>query len=283
MKHILASPFLRTLETALPLSKRLQLPIKMESAVWETGCRRPPPCHLDKNFPVDPSYQPSFIPAVKEKREHFQARLARAAKDLLERFPFEAGDMAIFSHADPTAYLVSELCNMDPARTGPVATCCIFRLERRRGEPYFTLVSNSFIGHLSVFGNTEPCHPVHRFHDWCRLFEEMRQKSVVPKTFRWPPRPEEMDALKTSWHERYARLLRDGPSENFGQAARPTDKTVHYFCPSPKCGVSSYISYDLYLSDLQSHRIKCWKCHCRTRLPEIKKLCNPTPIVPRQT
>lgn len=278
IKHILVSPFLRTIQTSLPLAKALGLPLKLESSVWETGCRRPPPCHRNEGFPIEPDYESSFIPAVKEKREDFKPRLDMAATHLLRRFPFEEGDAAIVSHADPTAYLVAALCNIDPARTGPVSTCCIFRLERRRNEQYFTLIDNSYIGHISQFGNTEPCHPIHRFHDWCRLFEYMRQSNLVPSTFRWPPLPAEMPVFAACWHERYQRLLRDGPSEDLGTPAKPSDRTVHYFCPAPKCGVSSYISFDLYQSDLQSHRIKCWKCRCRTKLPDIKKICVISPI-----
>jgi broad specificity phosphatase PhoE len=177
--HILSSPFLRAMQTARPLSEKIGKPLKLEESVWETGCRRPPPPHPDKGFTIDETHGSYFTPQCGERPPDFRPRLARAAEGMLKRFPFESGNVAIYSHADPVAYLVAELTGINPALLGPVTVCVVFRLERTRDEPKFRLVANSDITHLSRFGNTEPCHPVHAFHDWCRLFGELREKRLV--------------------------------------------------------------------------------------------------------
>lgn len=260
MKHILSSPFLRTIQTALPLSQLATIPIKLEGAVWETGCRRPPPLH--SGFPLDDSYQSCFLPTCGERPPDFRPRLARAASALLQRFPFETGNVVVFSHADPVAYLVCELTGVDPSLIGPVTVCSIFRLERGPEDAKFRLVSNSDIGHLSMFGNTEPCHPIHAFHDWCSLFTQMREQGVVDSSFRWPPKSEHMNQLKLAWKSRYQTILEEGKMPE-----RRSPSKVKFVCP--RCDVVSYISRDLFFSAPPTHKIKCWKCKVKFRLTEI--------------
>lgn len=158
LRHIISSPFLRALETAAPLSSALDLPIKVEKSVWETGCSRPPPLHLhlaSRRFNVDGDYQSTFEPRCGEQTTDFYPRLARAAAGLLQRFPVHEGNVAVYSHADPSAYLVAALCGMDPTLTAPVSPCSIFRLERREGEANFRLTLNASLEHLSVLGKTK--------------------------------------------------------------------------------------------------------------------------------
>jgi len=258
VSHVLASPFLRAIETAVPLSRALSIPIALEASVWETGCRNPPPSHLDK-FNLQKGYESCFIPECGEHPSEFRPRLARAAATLLTRFPHGSGNVAIFSHADPVAYLVTELCAMDPTLTGPVAPTSLFRLERRKGESHFRLVLNSSIEHLSRFGKTEPCHPIHFFHDWCQLFEEMRQQKVVDMNFRWPPKPHEMEVFKKQWHERYTRLLVQGKTDKFPiLKPRPSPEKVKFRCP--KCDVVSFVAEQLMKNAPRGHSLSCWSC-----------------------
>lgn len=267
--HILASPFLRAIETAVPLSKATKIPIKLEASVWETGCREPPPSHLDKNFPLETEgYESCFIPECGEHPSEFRPRLARAAASLLTRFPVHTGNVAIFSHADPVAYLVTELCAMDPTLTGPVAPTSLFRLERKRGESHFRLVSNSSIAHLSQFGKTEPCHPVHFFHDWCQLFEDMRNQQLVDSNFKWPPRRHEMDVFKKQWNARYTRLLTEGKTGTFPVIkARPTPEKAKFRCP--KCDVVSFIPEQLLKTAPSDHSLTCWSCKQSYQLSSV--------------
>lgn len=270
-KHILASPFLRTIQTATPLSKMMNLPIKLEKSVWETGCRNPPPPHDQEGFPLDTTgYESGFEPTCGERPTDFRPRLARAAEIIRKRFPVEEGNVIVFSHADPVAYLVSELCGMDPTLTGPVIPCSIFRLERRPGDELFKCVHNSGVQHLSIIGRTEPCHPIHFFHDWCRLFEEMRQNNLVPETFRWPPQEgHEMDAFKKSWTERYTKLLVEGKTDTFPVIGPPRQsrRKVQFECL--KCGVVSYVRKSMFKTAPPHHVINCWKCKGRFLLHDI--------------
>jgi broad specificity phosphatase PhoE len=265
--HILASPFLRAMQTALPLAEQSGTPMKLEDSVWETGCRRPPPSHMDQGFPIDETHGSYFTPECGERPADFRPRLARSAEGVLKRFPFELGNVAIFSHADPVAYLVAELTDVDPALLGPVTVAVIFRLERRRDEAKFTLVNNADISHLTSFGNTEPCHPVHAFHDWCRLFGELREQELVSPDFRWPPTGDNMTRLKVAWTARYQALLLRGPSEVDVRPSSP--KKVKFECP--RCAIVSFVSCDLYYSAPFTHNIKCWKCKTKFKLREISK------------
>lgn len=283
IRHVLASPFLRTIQTSLPTSKALNLPIKLEPSVWETGCRKPPPAHTSEGFPINQTYEGGFFPACGERPKDFRPRLARAAKIIKERFPVGSGDVAIFSHADPTAYMATELCGIDPGRTGPVAPCCIFRCERRKGEKDFTLVRNASIEHITLFGKTEPCHPIHAFADWCRLFERMRQTQLADSKFRWPPKKHEMVVFKREWHQRY-KWLYEGKTEDGGDRATETDPNAPPFPvkPPPKkpkvkfncpqCGVVSYVSHRLFSNGGPNHNINCWKCRQDFKLGTIKQI-----------
>jgi broad specificity phosphatase PhoE len=263
VSHIIASPFLRTIQTSLPLSQQLQVPIKLEESVWETGCRQPPPLHYDKGFPIDETHKSHFTPTCGERPADFRPRLARAAEGILQRFPFEQGNVVVFSHADPVCYLVAELTGVDPSLLGPVAVCCMFRLERRREEGRFRLVSNADIRHLSRFGNTEPCHPIHAFHEWCSLFSEVRTR-LARTDFRWPPSGKDMEEVQAAWTERYQRMI-TGEVE---APVRPrSPKKVRFECP--RCTAVSYISHDLFHSAPATHSIKCWSCKVKFSLKEI--------------
>jgi broad specificity phosphatase PhoE len=88
IQHIISSPFLRALETANPLSKQLNMPIKVEKSVWETGCAEAPPLHLHKasnQFLLDNDYESSFVPTCGENTNDFFPRLSKAATGLLAR------------------------------------------------------------------------------------------------------------------------------------------------------------------------------------------------------
>jgi hypothetical protein len=88
IQHILSSPFLRALETANPLSKQLNMPIKVEKSVWETGCAEAPPLHLhaaSRQFVLDSEYTSTFEPTCGETTDDFFPRLKKAATGLLER------------------------------------------------------------------------------------------------------------------------------------------------------------------------------------------------------
>lgn len=88
IQHIISSPFLRALETANPLSQHLNMPIKVEKSVWETGCAEGPPLHIhaaSNQFLLDDDYSSSFVPTCGETTDDFFPRLSKAATALLSR------------------------------------------------------------------------------------------------------------------------------------------------------------------------------------------------------
>jgi hypothetical protein len=174
--------------------------------------------------------------------------------------PVSSGNVAIFSHADPCAYLVSALCDISPAVTAPVVPCSVFRLERRQGESHFRLTVNGSIEHLSGLGKTEPCHPVHFYHDWCALFKEMREAELVPPNFQWPPATTaELDVLKHRWEERYLKLLQEGQGRNLPVIGPPrTQRKVCFRCIH--CLAISYVKQKLLFKAPPCHAIRCWNC-----------------------
>ena len=189
--------------------------------------------------------------------------------------PVSCGNLAIFSHADPCAYLVSALCGIDPAITAPVTPCSVFRLERTPGEDLFRLTVNGSISHLSALGRTEPSHPVHFYHDWCALFKEMRTNGVVPKTFRWPPsNSEELQTLKNCWEERYSRLLVEGPSSTIPFIGPPrSQRKICFRCVH--CNAVSYLKQKLYFKSPPCHVISCWGCSRTFCVEEITIIEDP--------
>lgn len=322
VRHVLASPFLRTMQTALPTSTRLKLPIKKEESVWETGCRKPPPNHQD-GFNLDPTHLSAFTPTCGERSANFRPRLARSAAHLRKAFPVGSGDICIFSHADPVAYLVTELVGMDPARTGPVAACSIFKIERfarRRRQKssgsgdgdggkekgikdindnesktnessagewvdedervgLFKLVNNADISHLSMFGNTEPCHPIHSYHDWCRLFSMLRDEKLVEQSFRWPPKEDHLPVLRNAWKQRYlelsvgnmdlAKVGRGSGEHAQDHSKHKNRKKIKFLCPL--CQITSYVPRELFVNCVLTHNINCFSCKGNYSLGSIQK------------
>lgn len=105
IKHIISSPFLRALETANPLSKQLNLPIKVEKSVWETGCAEAPPLHLhaaSRQFTLDPTHSSAFVPTCGETTGDFEPRLKKAAAALSARLYVNG----IMMHAYITTLLI---------------------------------------------------------------------------------------------------------------------------------------------------------------------------------
>jgi hypothetical protein len=189
--------------------------------------------------------------------------------------PVSSGNVAIFSHADPCAYLVSALCGIDPVTTAPVVPCAVFRLERQSGDEHFRLTVNGSIDHLSGLGKTEPCHPVHFYHDWCALFKEMRELSVVPSNFQWPPAsPTELDTLKQHWDIRYLRLLQEGPTGDLPVIGPPrSHRKVCFLCIH--CKTVSYIKQKLLFKAPPCHVINCWKCPGSFRVSDVVLIVDP--------
>jgi broad specificity phosphatase PhoE len=91
---ILASPFLRTIQTAAPLATSLQLPIRLEWGLCEWLCRDWTP-ELPKTTPIDElmrcypnidvNYQSLVMPCYPETLEELDVRLYNISQQLIDR------------------------------------------------------------------------------------------------------------------------------------------------------------------------------------------------------
>ena len=93
--HILASPFLRTIQTANEVAKVLNLPIKLEAGMgeWHNAewMSEPPEIHpqdfLSMEYPlIDWNYKSAIIPRYPESKEEVYQRTSATVKQSLHKF-----------------------------------------------------------------------------------------------------------------------------------------------------------------------------------------------------
>jgi broad specificity phosphatase PhoE len=102
--HVVSSPFLRAVQTAYPLARALEMPLKIEPGLSEWLNRdwfsEPPDLlpmgKLIERFPrIDPAYQPRDGARYGENGDEAWTRSARTCWRLLEALP---GNLALFGH-----------------------------------------------------------------------------------------------------------------------------------------------------------------------------------------
>jgi len=106
IRHVFASPLLRTVATAQAVAERLDLPVRLEDGLFEWLSPRwfdgqpdrLPDETLAAAFPrVDRSYRPiGAVPRFPEEREARDARAEAVLRGILER---HAGDFLLVTHA----------------------------------------------------------------------------------------------------------------------------------------------------------------------------------------
>jgi broad specificity phosphatase PhoE len=93
IEQILTSPFLRTIQTAAPLARRLQLPIQLEWGLCEWLCQdwtlafpaTTPIDELMRDYPnIDRNYQSLVLPCYPETSEALDARIHIIAHKLVQ-------------------------------------------------------------------------------------------------------------------------------------------------------------------------------------------------------
>lgn len=93
IEQIFTSPFLRTIQTAAPLARRLQLPIHLEWGLCEWLCQDWTPAfpattpidELMQDYPnIDRNYQSLVLPCYPETREALDARTVSIAHKLVQ-------------------------------------------------------------------------------------------------------------------------------------------------------------------------------------------------------
>ena len=124
IQAVVTSPFLRCLETALPLATRLGLSLRVEPLVGEARATYGPfrpfnaavgATHEDALWEVtellDKNYGSFPIPTPEGDGRYWQ-RVRRAAATLRARFPLHAvSSYAVFTHATPSFSLAFGLCH----------------------------------------------------------------------------------------------------------------------------------------------------------------------------
>jgi len=123
ISNIVVSPFTRTLQTALPLAKALNLTLKVEyllsEAMQPQGPFQPYNAGLDASVVKqlqeieavwDTQYGSPPIPTP-ETPKMYDARVEKAAKVLKKRFPPSSGNLAIYTHATTSFSIAYGLCH----------------------------------------------------------------------------------------------------------------------------------------------------------------------------
>jgi broad specificity phosphatase PhoE len=151
IKHIFASPFLRTVQTASQVADTLDLPIKLESGLSEwlnpawmkTEPERLPIEALQEQFPrIDSSYTSRVISKYPETSERVLERTAQTARRLTAEF---SEDMLLVGHGASVVGTAQGLVGGTPEVNA--ALCCLVKLVRQEQEWMMEL--NGDTSHLS--------------------------------------------------------------------------------------------------------------------------------------
>ncbi|MBE9129552.1 MULTISPECIES: histidine phosphatase family protein [unclassified Coleofasciculus] len=160
IKHIFASPFLRTVQTANQVANRLELPIKIELGLSEwlnpewmkVEPERLPTDLLQERFPrIDPSYLSCVVPRYPETNEQVLARTRQTAQQLTAAF---SDDILLVGHGASVVGTTQGLVGGTPKVNASL--CCLVKVVRQ-GEQW-VMELNGDTSHLSQTEN------VIRFH-----------------------------------------------------------------------------------------------------------------------
>jgi len=173
---VVASPWLRTIQTASSFAAVSKAKICLEPAVGEEDmyCSGPPPAHhksSDFKHLIDHRYE-----GIMRNGEMRDEELNSVTEAFFRKFKYTPGNTTvIFSHAGTSVRLVAGLSGRSITEIAACAPCARWKLQRNN-EGKFKVVENGRICHLSVFGETAPHHPEEEVGD---MFAELD----------WPPPP----------------------------------------------------------------------------------------------
>ncbi len=133
IRHVIASPFRRTVETAHAIATELDAPVLIEpgagewyNAAW--FAYKPPldaPASLTHEFPrVDPAYQPLIHPAFPETEPQALAREAATIRALIDRF---GSDFLVVGHGHSVMGMTLALAGGERLLCG---VCALVKLVR---------------------------------------------------------------------------------------------------------------------------------------------------------
>ena len=151
IRHIFASPFLRTVQTANFVADALDLPIKLESGLSEwlnpawmqTNPERLSMQELQELFPrIDPSYTSRVIAHYPETSEKVLERTAETAKRLMTEF---SEDIFLVGHGASVVGVTQGLVGGTPEVNASL--CCLVKLVRQEQE--WVMELNGDTSHLN--------------------------------------------------------------------------------------------------------------------------------------
>lgn len=159
IRHLFASPFLRTVETAHYVAEALRLHIRLEPGLGEWMnpdwfASRPeilPFEELVGRFPrINPEYEPHVELPYPETREEAFARAGRAARVLADTYE---GPLLIVGHG---ASVVGAARGLVDAGNFDTALCSLTKIEQRDGAWEMTLCAD--VAHLEESKGADRLH-----------------------------------------------------------------------------------------------------------------------------
>ncbi len=151
IRHIFASPFLRTVQTADRVAQFLDLPIKIEAGLSEwlnpdwmkSDPERLPMAVLQEQFPrIDLSYRSRITPYYPETSDRVIQRTGETARQLTAEF---SDDILLVGHGASVEGAAWGLLDRREPIKAPL--CCLVKLQRK-GEQWI-LQLNGDTSHLS--------------------------------------------------------------------------------------------------------------------------------------
>ncbi len=166
VEHILASPYLRVIQTAQPSAHATGLPICVEDGLSELGHvpgSTPPAAHRFAYFPeVDLSYKSMHTVLVPDRDAMYPLlyfrRILRLAEGLEKVYAGKT--IACFSHAASVA-LVAALTGCTVAEAGSFAPCGIFKLVREESAKLWVVEQHGGDNSPHCSQNSQMTYP------WC--------------------------------------------------------------------------------------------------------------------
>jgi broad specificity phosphatase PhoE len=160
--RIVASPFLRTVQTAHPVAEALDRPMRLEPGLGEwlnpewfdaAPAIRSPDA-LAEAFPrIDLNSAPCVTPSFPETRDEAFARIGDAARCLAERFD-GAGDLLLVGHGATVQGILLGL--VGDVEDAGCPLCSVSRLVRDGGR--WTIATRNDTSHLDHTGAADRFH-----------------------------------------------------------------------------------------------------------------------------
>lgn len=138
IKHIFASPFLRTIQTAHPIAENLHLKIKLEAGLGEwhnpEWMSEAPEIHsreeLEKDYPlIDWGYSSQIVPQYPENDSALHTRLVHLAQLLTQQY---STNLLLVAHSDTVAGIANALLFTPQNFRIPVGSYLHLQQQERR-------------------------------------------------------------------------------------------------------------------------------------------------------